>query len=513
MWDSPFIPFSLGIAFVYFVRSVVAQRKRNPRGLPLPPGPKGLPVLGNVFQFPKALPWEAYDKLCKEHGDIIYMTALGQGVLVLGSQRRAVDLLEKRAANYSDRPPFPVIEMMGLGWSFGLMRYGAVWRQYRRAFHKFFNNNAIPTWHPIMYEEVKGFLRKVQSQPDGIFEHVQLMFGTLIMRVAYGFDDIRQNEALIHNAEALIQGFHKAAAPGRYLVNSFPSLRHVPAWFPGAGFKRHLEALSQMSFNTIHHPFEEAKLDYAHGKKGQHPSMAASFIDSISEESDGIREEMEDVARGVCGIAYLGGAETSVSSGLALIYALGSHPEVQTKAQTEIDSFVGPDRLPTMDDIKDLPYVRAIVKELNRWFTILPLGLAHSNTEDDEYDGYFIPKGTIILTNNWATMHNPDVFDSPFEFFPDRYLKDGKIDDSVTDAEVAAFGHGRRLCPGRDFANDALFLMVASLLATFTVGTPKDEEGNVIPTLRLEPMNPSASKILPFKCEFHLRPGREHFLQ
>ena len=123
--------------------------------------------------------------------------------------------------------------------------------------------------------------------------------------------------------------------------------------------------------------------------------MAANFIDTISEEGDGNREEMEDVARGVCGIAYLGklllawsnrksqfnrftpfagGAETSVSSGLALLYALGSHPEVQTKAQTEIDSFVGPDRLPTMNDIKDLPYVRAIVKELNRWFTILPLG-------------------------------------------------------------------------------------------------------------------------------------------
>jgi hypothetical protein len=131
-----------------------------------------------------------------------------------------------------------------------------------------------------MYEEIKVFLRKVQSQPDGIFEHVQLsvarillritstdrqdirMFGTLIMRVAYGFDDIRQNEALVGNAEALIQGFHKAAAPGRYLVNYFPSLRHIPSWFPGAGFKRHLEGLSQMSFNTIHQPFEEAKLDY-----------------------------------------------------------------------------------------------------------------------------------------------------------------------------------------------------------------------------------------------------------
>ena len=130
MWDSPFILVSLGVAFVFVVRSIVTQRKRNPRGLPLPPGPKGLPVLGNIFQFPKALLWEEYDKLCKQHGnaspldpvykyilnrssvgDIIYMKAPGQGLLVLGSQRRVDDLLEKRAANYSDRPVFPTIEM------------------------------------------------------------------------------------------------------------------------------------------------------------------------------------------------------------------------------------------------------------------------------------------------------------------------------------------------------------------------------------------------------------------
>ncbi|RXW22173.1 hypothetical protein EST38_g3678 [Candolleomyces aberdarensis] len=492
MWNLPFIPLLFGIAFVFFLRPVVAQRKRNPRRLPLPPGPKGLPVLGNMFQFPKALTWEAYDKLCKEHGDIIYMTALGQGVLVIGSQRRAIDLLEKRATNYSDRPVIPTIEMIGLNWSFALMRYGTVWRQHRRAFHKYFSNSALPTWHPIMYESIKALLLKVRSQPDDIFEHVQWMFGTLIMRVAYGFDDTRQNEALADNAEAVIRGFHRTTAPGRFLVNSFPSLRHVPSWFPGAGFKKHLENLSQMSFKAIYQPFEEAKLDHAHGRKGRYHSMAVSFIDSMSEDGAGTREEMEYVARSVCGTAYLAGSETIVGSSLALIYALGSHPDVQKKAQTEIDSIVGLDRLPMSDDIKNLPYVHAILKELNRWFTALPLGLPHSNIEDDEYDGYFIPKGTVILSNNWAMMHDPEVFDRPFEFIPERYLKEGKVDGSVPDVETVTFGHGRRVCPGRDFSKDAMILLVASLLATFTIGTPKDEEGNVIPTLRLEPMHPSA---------------------
>lgn len=78
-------------------------------------------------------------------------------------------------------------------------------------------------------------------------------------------------------------------------------------------------------------------------------------------------------------------------------------------------------------------------------------------------------------------MHNPETFEDPFEFKPERYLKDGQIDLSVPDAELAAFGFGRRLCPGRHFSNDALFLFTASLLSTFWIELPKDEGGNAVP--------------------------------
>ena len=79
-------------------------------------------------------------------------------------------------------------------------------------------------------------------------------------------------------------------------------------------------------------------------------------------------------------------------------------------------------------------------------------------------------------------MHDPKVFEHPFEFNPDRYLRDGQVDPTVPDAERAAFGFGRRICPGRHFSADTLFLFAASLLATFTIEPPtKDEAGNPIP--------------------------------
>ncbi|RXW18856.1 hypothetical protein EST38_g6999 [Candolleomyces aberdarensis] len=302
------------------------------------------------------------------------------------------------------------------------------------------------------------------------------LFGTAIMRVAYGFDDIQRNKELIQNAEALMSGFCEAAIPGRFLVNAFPSLKHVPSWCPGAGFQSFFGNLAQISFKTRYPPFEEAN-----GRKGGHPSMATDLIDRLPEDSDVNRAEMESIARDVCGVAYVAGAETTVNLATALLYVLGSHPDIQRKGQTEIDSVVGLDRLPAATDIQDLPYVHAIVKEVGRWFTVAPLGVPHSNSEDDEYDGFFIPKGTIIFPNNWAMMHNPDVFDKPFEFIPERYLKDGQIDPSVPDAEAAAFGHGRR--------NDAMFLMAASLLATYTLTIPKDEAGKIAP-MKLQSEDP-----------------------
>ncbi|KAJ2932206.1 hypothetical protein H1R20_g4909, partial [Candolleomyces eurysporus] len=108
-------------------------------------------------------------------------------------------------------------------------------------------------------------------------------------------------------------------------------------------------------------------------------------------------------------------------------------------------------------------------------------------------------------------MHDRQVFENPFAFDPERYLKDGKIDRSVPDAEFAAFGHGRRICPGRQFSHDGLFLIAASILSVFSVSAPKDEAGNpVFPKLEIK--SPSVAKPLPFKCDITLRPGREALL-
>ncbi|RXW19060.1 hypothetical protein EST38_g6788 [Candolleomyces aberdarensis] len=464
----PILVLACGLGVALAVRGIIVsrRRKRNPRRLPLPPGPRGLPLVGNLFQIPQKLPWEGYDKLCKEHGDIVYLSVFGQGVLVLGSQRRATDLLAKRGVKYSDRPVFPVADLMRFNWAMSIIPYGHQWRQQRQAFDQYLGHNAVQQYYPLMYEERLGLLRQLKAEPNQFMEHLLQAFGVTIMRIAYGFEDAQKNQSLIHEVERLILAFADAVAPGKYLVSSFPILKHIPSWFPGAGFKRHFQALGKKLEMAVWSPFEDAKQNFQLGKRSGHPSIAAGLIDALPEEGQPNRFELEELARHVCGAAYFGGYETTSVSAACFFLALANHPEVQMKAQEEIDTVIGPDRLPLLTDREALP----------------------------------------------AIMHDPEVFENPFDFNPERYLKDGKIDRSVPDADFAAFGYGRRICPGRQFSNDGLFVIVSSILSVFSVSAPKDEVGNpVYPKLEIK--NPSIATLVPFKCDITPRPGREALLK
>jgi cytochrome P450 len=83
------------------------------------------------------------------------------------------------------------------------------------------------------------------------------------------------------------------------------------------------------------------------------------------------------------------------------------YPEVQQKAQEEIERVIGPYKLPTFNDRERLPYIDAVVKETLRWHPVAPLAIPHAATEDDIYEGYFIPKGSLILANIWYVKRHP----------------------------------------------------------------------------------------------------------
>jgi len=157
------------------------------------------------------------------------------------------------------------------------------------------------------------------------------------------------------------------------------------------------------------------------------------------------------------------------------------YPEVQAKAQAEIDSVIGSGRLPNFDDRASLPYVDAILRELVRWNPVVPLGIPHATSGDDVYEGYHIPKGAFVLINVWAMSRDENNFSDVEEFQPERFLSEkGTLKDGPPMSANPIFGLGRRICPGR-FASEALmWTAVVSVLATFCITKAKDANGKEI---------------------------------
>jgi cytochrome P450 len=295
------------------------------------------------------------------------------------------------------------------------------------------------------------------------------------MTVSYGLTVSDSEDPITSKGEEALQGFSEAAVPGIFLVDLLPILKYVPSWFPGAGFKSKASHYSSVNAEVVNLPFKAVQRSIAEGTAV--PCMLTSLLEEFPGSKDLNKEEQELISRHVTALAYIAGADTTVSSTQTFFLAMAMHPEAQRKAQAEIDAIVGAHRLPDLNDRPHLPYINAIVKELMRWQLVIPLGLAHMATDDDEYDGYFIPKGTIVIGASWSILHDPEIFEEPEEFRPERYLKDGQLDPSIRDPGVAAFGYGRRICPGRHMSDNSLYSIVSSVLAVYNIKAPLDEFG------------------------------------
>ena len=161
-------------------------------------------------------------------------------------------------------------------------------------------------------------------------------------------------------------------------------------------------------------------------------------------------------------------------------------PEVQRRAQAELDTVVGRDRLPTFADAPHLPYISAVIKEVLRWRPAVPLGVPHAAEEDDWYEGMFIPKGTVCISNTWHCNHDHAVFgEDADEFRPERHLDErGELMSGPVEtnqAGHATFGFGRRICVGKELVSNTLFISVARMLWSANFERARDENGKEVP--------------------------------
>ncbi|KAF4448226.1 O-methylsterigmatocystin oxidoreductase [Fusarium austroafricanum] len=457
---------------------IYLQFFRNKKRPNLPPGPKPLPIIGNIRDLPpKGVPeFRHWLKLKDTYGPVSSITVLGQSLILIHDRQAAHELFEKSSMKTSGRPILNFGgRMCGYERLVSLQQYDDTFKRHRKMIHRQLGTRAVAAkFQKVQDVESHRFLLRVLDNPGNLMDHIKKEAGAIILKMTYGYSvEPQKSDPLVLLIERMMHNASIVFVPMAFLVDILPSLEYLPEFLPGMSFKGLARKWKNVLDMTIEVPYAFVRQQMAKGI--QRESYVSSVLgqDKLNDKLD---ETEETGIKHTAAMMYAGGADTTVSTIQSFILAMTVHPEVLKKAQAEIDNVIGADRLPQFEDRQNLPYINGLVKESLRWMPVAPMGIAHVADDDINYGNLCIPKGSYILPNVWWFLHDPETYPNPDHFDPERYLEPR----NEPDPDSNAFGYGRRICPGRFLADESLFITISRLVAVFDIEKDVDEQGNTI---------------------------------
>ncbi|KAF7372759.1 Cytochrome P450 2B11 [Mycena sanguinolenta] len=398
------------LAGVYFVRSRTVVRARRP------PGPPGLPLLGNVFQVPAKHLATYFRGLCKEYGGFVSLNLAGFAIFLIGDIRLAKEILEKRSAKFSSRPIFPYVryhvDPAQVYWGHGKQdETHFIARRLTAGLMA-----AVRAGETEPLQQFEALLNMTHLLDDGgknWFNHMDRVSASMVLAAGFGLHCPTGQEPDLKEVIACIAEFISLSTPSASIMNFLPFLDIIPGSMPWRKRAR------------THRNREDALYDRlitraVSGEASGMNTWAAAFAREDKPEGDQ-RRLMNQFTTAAIETAYCG-----------------------VNAYREIDAIVGEDRLPSFKDRPRLPYIEAIRPFDGALHFVLDF--PHQSTADDvvEYEGkeYFIPNGSIILAVTWAIEHDHERFENHDLFQPERFLDD--TNNLKAGYETSAFGFGRR---------------------------------------------------------------------
>ncbi|KAJ7080613.1 cytochrome P450 [Mycena belliarum] len=469
---------AMNSAWVVTVVAIIAcglvwRRTYKAAAGPLPPGPTPVPLLGNVRDLVAKELWLVATRWAKQFGDIVYVHVLGQGLVFLNSPEATMALLDKKGSIYGDKPALVMAgELCGCENMVAFTRYGETSKRQRKLLTRAFGIQAIPSYHPLIEAETHSFIRRLVAEPSKYMEHSRRYAGGLTLFVVYGYEATGSNDKFLNLGEECVDILSNriTSGGGIWPVDIFPILKHLPTWAPGSSFKIKAAAWKARMEDFIDQPYHFVKSSLKSG------NYAPSFCSMLLEDERNWNPQFEWDLKHTANSMFSASMDTTITLFCQFLLAMVLHPEVLAKAQKEIDSVIGPERLPKLSDRASLPYVEAILNETYRWGVPVPLSLPHRLMEDDVYQGMFIPRGSLVFGNVWAIMRDETLFPNASSFLPERYME--QVEPALAqkrDPRRYVFGFGRRRCPGIHLVESSAWLLITTVLATLDISKAKDE--------------------------------------
>ncbi|XP_036447042.1 cytochrome P450 2B4-like [Colossoma macropomum] len=446
-----------------------------------PPGPKPLPFVGNLPQLSKDR--MAFIRSLPKYGEMCSIYLGKKPTIIVNNVQVAKEAFVQNGTVFSGRPLPPLQAWINKGYGIILANYGHSWRQQRRfALHTLRDFGlGKKTVEERVAEEAHYLIKEMLKQEGKPFYPMHQFMNAvsnIICSIIFGdrfeYDDKRFAKLL----EILNENVQFTGSTVAQIFNLFPIIKYFPG--PQQKVWRNVQDLKKFILEIV----EEHK-------KTLDPDNPQDFTDAYltemtkQESKEDSTFHVENMMRSIFDLFIAGTETTATTLRWGLIYMM-DHPDVQERCHEEIVQVLGFDRSPCMDDRAQLPYTCATVYEIQRYSSIVPLGVVHQTTQPAELRGYHLPKGTEITVNLMAIMTDKDHWKYPDTFNPENFL-DEKGQFCKNDAFLP-FSLGPRVCLGETLAKTELFIFFTSLIQrlkfSWPPGAPRPNMDGIVSVVR-----------------------------
>ncbi|CAN1819137.1 Cytochrome P450 83B1 [Linum perenne] len=491
---SPFLVYFLLVIPTILLFLLFLNKHKKTSNVCLPPGPKGLPLIGNLFQIDPSAPHRYLWKLSQIHGPLMTLKQGRVSIIVVSSAKMAREIMKTHDLIFSNRQSITGQQKLSYnGQDVAFAPYDSYWREMKKiCIVHLFNSHRVKSFHSIREFEVSKMVEKIskgscRGTPFNLSEAMMYLTSIIICRVAFGKryeeEGIERSGVLSHLKET------------QALFTSF----YFSDYFPLLGFIDKLSGLR----NRLDKNFKEWDAFYQDMiDEHLHPNRAKPDEDDIldvllrilKDKSSKVQLTLNHIKAILMNI-FIGGTDTSAATVVWAMTYLMKNPKMMIKAQEEVRHAIGKKGLVNEEDIQQLSYLKAIVKETLRLQPTLPLMVPRESTQSCNLGGYEIPAKTVVSVNAWAIGRDTQAWgENPEEFKPERFI--GKsIDVKGSDFELIPFGAGRRICPGIHMGLSTVELSLANLLYAFDWEMPtgmssEDLDMEVLPGITMHKKNP-----------------------
>lgn len=447
--------------------------RRASTTLPYPPGPPGLPLVGNILQL-RGDPLRVLNDWARQYGHVYSLQLGAWPCVVISGHSSVVAGLTARGDSFSGRPPFSSYQNYAGGLSISFQTYSKMLQAHRRVVGCCLASVIHDTsqgFEATLSREVSALLGRLhhhQGAPVDPHHDICWTIGSILYSVCFGFnrklaDDPEYVQLILSpnpTSKLFGAGNHIDVIPGAKLA--FWTVR-----------RHNLRMEHFLAANSKKVEEKRAALsgDIGHRSDG---GILENLLSLIFDDGHRVTKTIPAQRLEASTIEVISaGVDTSTATLLWILLYMAQFPDIQSEIALELSQHLDPERRCVLADKERLPLAEASMWEVMRLRTIVPFALPHYTTCDTTFLGFHIPKDTLVFFNLWSVCRDPRLWHQPDRFSPHRFLSDGpggqkRVRREMVEA-LLPFSAGRRRCIGERLARTQVFVIFVEILRHFQI--------------------------------------------